>query len=560
MFDSIINDVQEKLGLGDKAGGVVVALLGLIANPAGGGFGGFLNKFRRAGMNDEVDSWIGTGENTSISNDQVESALGAEAIETVAGQSGVDRTMAASAIGFLTPRIVDALTPDGVVPDEAGLFSKITGFLSSDGGAAATAVLGGLTAAGAFASGAAGKVGDAAGATFDAGKGALDKGAGLVGDAAGATVDAGKGALGKGANMVSGAAGAVSGKVGDAMSGVGGAFDDNRSGGGILRWVLPLILLGLLVGIAWWILRPSTPIASTNANVNRANAPASNTATVAKTVDSSFQIEAKDGKYIVSGVVPDQKTFDEIKAKLDAQFGAGNVDYAGLKVNAAAKPFAAGWWDNFAKMLPNLKDWKNGSLAFAGNAVTSAVELPPAAIDSLKSLFAGWTLPASISGAANADRKLTEVTLANGTKLQSYPGGIEDQLIKFIQSDEYKNGTADSLKEKWFSFDDLNFKFNSTELVPESKRQLDNIVAILKAYPDVKIKIGGYTDKKGNDAANKILSDDRAKAVKAALDKAGVAAQVPEAEGYGEEFAKVPETASDEERQADRKTSVRLLK
>ncbi|MBK8150992.1 MAG: OmpA family protein [Acidobacteria bacterium] len=163
-------------------------------------------------------------------------------------------------------------------------------------------------------------------------------------------------------------------------------------------------------------------------------------------------------------------------------------------------------------------------------------------------------------GIGDAERKLTEVALPNGTKLQAYPGGIEDQLIKFIQSDDFKNGTDESLKNKWFSFDDLNFKFGTTELAPESKRQLDNIVAILKAFPSVKIKIGGYTDKKGDDAANKKLSDDRAKAVKAALDKAGVGAQVPEAEGYGEQFATVAETAGDEERKADRKTAIRLLK
>jgi hypothetical protein len=56
------------------------------------------------------------------------------------------------------------------------------------------------------------------------------------------------------------------------------------------------------------------------------------------------------------------------------------------------------------------------------------------------------------------------------------------------------------------------------------------------------------------------LSDSRAKAVKAALDKAGVGAQVPEAEGYGEKFATVAETASDAERAVDRKTAVRLIK
>ncbi|MGI8670030.1 MAG: OmpA family protein, partial [Aridibacter sp.] len=187
--------------------------------------------------------------------------------------------------------------------------------------------------------------------------------------------------------------------------------------------------------------------------------------------------------------------------------------------------------------------------------------LSDAAKAQLKSLFGeGWTLPASISGSGAADGKLTEVSISGGTRLRAYPGGIEDQLVKFIQSDEYKNATDKNLKDKWFVFDDLNFKFGTTELVPESQRQLDNIVAILKAYPDVKIKIGGYTDKKGDDAANKKLSDERAKAVKTALEKANVGTQVPDAEGYGEEFAKVPESASDEERLFDRKTSVRLIK
>ncbi len=557
MFDSIIKEAQEKFGLGDKAGGLLASLLGLIANPANGGFSGFMGRFKDAGLGDLAESWVTTGDNTPISNEQLESALGEDTLNDVAEQSGVDKATATSALGFMTPHVVDALTPDGEVPDEAGLISKIGGFLKNYGGAVGAAILGGLGTAGALASGAADKVGDAAGATLDAGKAVVGKGAEVVGDAAGATVDAGK----KVAGAVGDAAGATYGKVTGALGSVGDALDGDGDSGSILKWLIPLLILGLLVVLGYWFCGKSTPTTTvTNAN-STANKTNSNANPTAKTVDSSFKIEAKDGKYTVSGVVPDQKTLDEIKAKLDAQFGAGNVDYAGLKVDANAKPFAAGWWDNFQKLLPGLKDWKTGTLAFAGNAITTAVGLPTAALEQIKSLFSGWTLPASISGAtADANKKLTEVSLPDGTKLQAYPGGIEDQLIKFIQSDEYKNGTADSLKEKWFSFDDLNFKFGTTELVPESKRQLDNIVAILKAFPDVKLKIGGYTDKKGDDAANLKLSDNRAKAVKAALEKAGVGAQVPEAEGYGEEFAKVPETASDKEREADRKTSVRLLK
>jgi outer membrane protein OmpA-like peptidoglycan-associated protein len=65
----------------------------------------------------------------------------------------------------------------------------------------------------------------------------------------------------------------------------------------------------------------------------------------------------------------------------------------------------------------------------------------------------------------------------------------------------------------------------------------------LKAYPKTKIKIGGYTDKKGDEAANKKLSKSRALAVKAALETAGVGKQVVGAEGYGSEFAKADAVA-----------------
>lgn len=165
-----------------------------------------------------------------------------------------------------------------------------------------------------------------------------------------------------------------------------------------------------------------------------------------------------------------------------------------------------------------------------------------------------------VTPSVNTNRTLSEVRLGNGTVLQAYPGGVEDQLVQFIGSDEYKNSNDEALKNKWFNFDDLNFEFGTTKLTPESQRQLQNIVQILKANPDVKIKIGAYTDKKGDDKANLKLSDDRAKAVQSALKAAGVGSQVPQAEGYGEQFATVDENASDDARLVDRKTSIRLLK
>ncbi|MNU24516.1 Photosystem I chlorophyll a apoprotein A2 [compost metagenome] len=153
------------------------------------------------------------------------------------------------------------------------------------------------------------------------------------------------------------------------------------------------------------------------------------------------------------------------------------------------------------------------------------------------------------------------LTLPSGATINAYKGGIEDQLIQFIQSDEYKNAADDeALKNRWFNFDNLNFEFGTTKLTDSSKVQLNNIVAILKEFKQANIKIGTYTDKKGDDAANLKLSQGRADAVKAALDKAGVSSQVKGAEGYGEKFAAVPETESDEARAIDRKVAVRLVK
>lgn len=85
---------------------------------------------------------------------------------------------------------------------------------------------------------------------------------------------------------------------------------------------------------------------------------------------------------------------------------------------------------------------------------------------------------------------------------------------------------------------------------------MDNIVQILKAFPKAKIKIGGYTDNIGDEAANKKLSTDRAQAVSKLLQDAGVGAQLESAEGYGSEFAKYPPSAPEEDRIKDRRVSL----
>jgi outer membrane protein OmpA-like peptidoglycan-associated protein len=145
-----------------------------------------------------------------------------------------------------------------------------------------------------------------------------------------------------------------------------------------------------------------------------------------------------------------------------------------------------------------------------------------------------------------------KVKLPDGTELDAYKGGIEDQLVNFLNDPNSKPG-----KDVWFDFDNLNFKTGSAEIASESMGQVQNIAAILKAYPKAKIKIGGYTDRTGDSLQNKKLSQDRAAAVAAAIKKAGAkAGQITGAEGYGSAFAKAAADAPDTERMKDRHISV----
>jgi outer membrane protein OmpA-like peptidoglycan-associated protein len=153
-------------------------------------------------------------------------------------------------------------------------------------------------------------------------------------------------------------------------------------------------------------------------------------------------------------------------------------------------------------------------------------------------------------------RKHLSIKLSDSSEIIAYKNGIENQLVLYIMSKE----PADSIsKNRWFNFDDLNFKTNSAEITDSSMHQVNNIAAILKAYPNVKIKIGGYTDKTGDEIFNFRLSTARANAVLAALKKAGVnETQLAGAEGYGSEFAKAEKDAPDSLKQKDRRISINV--
>lgn len=149
----------------------------------------------------------------------------------------------------------------------------------------------------------------------------------------------------------------------------------------------------------------------------------------------------------------------------------------------------------------------------------------------------------------------------NGTTLKGYANGLEDSMVRFLKSGGYdKAANDDAFKTTWYDFDNVRFVFGKNNQLETGKDQLDNLAKILEAYPAAKIKIGGYTDKKGDEAVNKKLSQERADFIKSELVKRNVGDRVVSAEGYGSQFATQPESATDEQRSVDRKMAVRFTK
>jgi len=73
-----------------------------------------------------------------------------------------------------------------------------------------------------------------------------------------------------------------------------------------------------------------------------------------------------------------------------------------------------------------------------------------------------------------------------------------------------------------------------TELLPESRAELDRLATLLREMPTMRIEIRGHTDSVDDDAMNQKLSDGRAAAVVTYLAKAGIAAGRLQSKGFGE--------------------------
>jgi len=254
-----------------------------------------------------------------------------------------------------------------------------------------------------------------------------------------------------------------------------------------------------------------------------------------KTLKSSGGFNAKGLMDLLLG----QK--DNVKAALPAGvsslLGVGDLDRLGLEeVTAAAAPVK-----QKIPWLPVLI-----GLAALLFFLWRSCSPPPPVMD------VGEKVVGEASQALDALGKFFGKKLPNGVELSIPEFGVENKLITFIEDAQLP---VDD--KTWFSFDRLTFETGKATLKPESQEQLQNIAEILKAYPKVSIKLGGYTDNTGDPQANLKLSQQRADTVMADLVKLGVDASRLEAEGYGQEHP-VADNSTEEGRAQNRRIDMRV--
>jgi len=232
---------------------------------------------------------------------------------------------------------------------------------------------------------------------------------------------------------------------------------------------------------------------------------------------------AADKPVIAAGTVPDEATRAAVLARLRELYGAQRV-VDRIEVDAVMAP--PNWRERVVAMLgPDLQQVRTGELAVNGNSVRISGQVGNEAerqqVASALATAAGpnFLVKNALRGGGNRQQELLDQALA-------------DRII------EFESGSA--------------------TLTAAGRSILDEMVVAMKQVGDQQVQVIGHTDDVGRREANVALSLQRAIAVKAYLEGAGVAADNLSVQGFGPDRP-VADNTTTEGRARNRRIEFRVL-
>ena len=123
-----LTDILNKLGGQQGEQGGMAAISKLFE---GEGMQGILAKLQASGMDKQVMSWIGHGQNEPVTGAEIKNVVDPQQLSQVAQQSGMSQDEVADHVAQALPEAVDKATPAGAVPQQGfsmdtlmGIFKK----------------------------------------------------------------------------------------------------------------------------------------------------------------------------------------------------------------------------------------------------------------------------------------------------------------------------------------------------------------------------------------------------------------------------------------------------
>ena len=106
---------------------ITTALEGLLSDGAGGlDLANLMSGLSKNGLTDIVGSWLGNGENSTISSNQIGDLLGLDKVSEFASKLGISEESAKKALADMLPAVVDKATSgEGSIVDD--MLSQVGG-------------------------------------------------------------------------------------------------------------------------------------------------------------------------------------------------------------------------------------------------------------------------------------------------------------------------------------------------------------------------------------------------------------------------------------------------
>jgi len=116
LMDQLGQAVGGMLGGQSGQNPLLQAVTSLLGKDSGiGGLAGLVQAFQKNGLGEIVNSWVSTGQNLSVTPNQIEQGLGSDLLTQLAGKAGLSSGAASSQLAGLLPDLIDKLTPNGKI-------------------------------------------------------------------------------------------------------------------------------------------------------------------------------------------------------------------------------------------------------------------------------------------------------------------------------------------------------------------------------------------------------------------------------------------------------------